>query len=70
MDSIDDVDTYRRMVRLVVYDNIEEKLYDSHVPHPNRTRTNTIASKMVHYGSPPHPTIFGTSLLASNRDLH
>ena len=50
-DTINDNDEYRRMVRLVVYDNIEEKLYDSHVAVFNRNRTNTVTTKKVHYGS-------------------
>ena len=71
-DTINDNDEYRRMVRLVVYDDMEEKLYDSHVAHFNRTRNNTIAGKMVHYGS-PHDVQDGIALtnsLAGFRDSH
>ena len=71
-DTINDNDEYRRMVRLVVYDDMEEKLYDSHVAHFNRTRNNTIAGKMVHYGSPQdvQDGIALTNSLAGFRDSH
>ena len=44
---LDDQDIHRRMVRLVVWDHLEEKLYDSNVPVGDRDRYN---SAMVYGG--------------------
>ena len=50
----EDDGVFRRMVRLAVYDNRagENKLYDSHIGVPGRTRNNTLDSGWVHYGTP------------------
>ena len=45
--TLDDQDIHRRMVRLVVWDHLEEKLYDSNVPVGDRDRYN---SAMVYGG--------------------
>ena len=50
-DTINNNDNYSRMVRLVVYDNIEQKLYDSHVGNPTLPRVNTVGTNKVLYGN-------------------
>ena len=47
--TLDDQDIHRRMVRLVVWDHLEEKLYDSNVPVGNRDRYDTVLNESVAY---------------------
>ena len=47
---LDDQDIHRRMVRLVVWDHIQNKLYDSNIPGiGNRDRYNTVLNDAVAY---------------------
>ena len=67
---LDNQDIHRRMVRLVVWDHIENKLYDSNVPAGNRDRYDTVLNNAVAYVSGLTDVQFWDHILIPTDDLN
>ena len=68
--TLDDQDIHRRMVRLVVWDHLEEKLYDSNVPVGDRDRYDTVSNDAVAYRQDSTDSYFWDHVLIPTDDLN
>ena len=67
---LDNQDRHRRMVRLVVWNHLQEKLYDSNVPIGNRDRYDTISNDVVAYRQGSTDSRFWDHALIPTDDLN
>ena len=67
---LDNQDIHRRMVRLVVWDHIQNKLYDSNVPVGDRDRYNTVLNDEVAYRLDETDSRFWDHVIIPTDDLN